>query len=827
MKIYKHQNSEIFDSYVEFMLKKEASGKGEAVQSVVRNVLPGAARVAPEVAGVVADAAADLARIEKNMASSVSEIGVAREAIEALEGKVNLPKTYQNWTRKRFHEALKTEKFKARTARQSLKESQQDLVEQSKELYALIEKGELAKADKAAALEAYNKLQKQHDEATSLLKKMDAAEGKLVNIENSLTGISKKVDEGFEGVEKGLKGVDEGLKTQRTFLEDFRSEVIELITKASGKAPSEAVIKSLDDIEDVAEEAGKQAAITNKARQAGLTEDPNFKAVLDQMDASNKKLDDLAKKVDQANPGSYDEVADAIKKSQKEFEKTWSKKFDDAVKQMAKGGADEKGIFKTFLGEAATSAGKAIGRGVVGFATLAAVVGGIWWYMNSGEDEAAIALKKIDNLSIAVKDSIEKVKPLQFNAGSAGETQKNELLNALRNADAVIPELKTDINEVRAMQITETLDKLDQNVNSFLTNKEALKEDLSNPNGFDEAISSLGRLQFFLKDFKSFLQDTGKAMRRAGLDPGPAAHGGEEVDLTPGAGSGAPPLLIDIYDEKELNIAHLDKDDRSSVLFLVNKRLKHPVYMAFIDPDNHWGGAVQKTGNKRVDYLQSLKVLAQNNLTTPRKVKRWMRGRMRKMGEKFSAGWRMAVRRYRNEGAKFSNKINENLEKTANYIHRNEFSNNSGNIFMKKMADQFTNSYYQDAVKGLDEQYAKSYFAGLKGMYEQNFGRNKEADYMKLYQSHDETGAQLIGNAHSESVAVADAMGNGGLVENVLEQQRKNIGVALSAPTGNFRARHAQLIKELVKLANEADDTGEKDASNMIDKTINNLLGID
>ena len=107
-------------------------------------------------------------------------------------------------------------------------------------------------------------------------------------------------------------------------------------------------------------------------------------------------------------------------------------------------------------------------------------------------------------------------------------------------------------------------------------------------------------------------------------------------------------------------------------------------------------------------------------------------------------------------------------------------------------------------------------------MYDQKLGKT-EADFVKLYKVHKESGADLIGEAHPKTIDIADAMGNGGVVENQIEQHRHNRGVAQSMPSGNFRGRHAWVIQNLVKLADQADEQGCDEASDLIDVALKEL----
>jgi len=124
---------------------------------------------------------------------------------------------------------------------------------------------------------------------------------------------------------------------------------------------------------------------------------------------------------------------------------------------------------------------------------------------------------------------------------------------------------------------------------------------------------------------------------------------------------------------------------------------------------------------------------------------------------------------------------------------------NEGNL--SKIADDCTKSYYKDALLGQnsDDKYMKAYYAGLSSLCDEGLEKRK-ADYKEHYMLHDETGEDLIHDAHPKAIVVSDAIGRGGLVENGLEQKRQSHGVAMSTPTGNYRANYAWLQnKSLIK----------------------------
>jgi len=146
------------------------------------------------------------------------------------------------------------------------------------------------------------------------------------------------------------------------------------------------------------------------------------------------------------------------------------------------------------------------------------------------------------------------------------------------------------------------------------------------------------------------------------------------------------------------------------------------------------------------------------------------------------------------------------LESLANIANDStNITKNTDNQTLEKKADDFSKSYYKDAVTDLNntDKILQSYFAGLGGLYDQRLEKRK-ADFKTLYNVTDETGEDLIHSAHPKEVVVSDSIGRGGLVENGLEQKRQTHGVALSAPTGNYRANYASrhdALKKLVKLS--------------------------
>jgi len=155
-----------------------------------------------------------------------------------------------------------------------------------------------------------------------------------------------------------------------------------------------------------------------------------------------------------------------------------------------------------------------------------------------------------------------------------------------------------------------------------------------------------------------------------------------------------------------------------------------------------------------------------------------------------------------------------------NIMNKNSKSINNQELIRK--AAETRVSYFGDANLGLKDQLTKSYYAGLTGMYNEKPPK-RSSDYKDLYGFQEETGEDLVLEAHPKSVTLADAMGKGGLVENDLEAKEKSTYVALNTPTGNFQSKYASTIGYLNKLAKAADAQGKKEVSKLINQTIQNL----
>lgn len=91
----------------------------------------------------------------------------------------------------------------------------------------------------------------------------------------------------------------------------------------------------------------------------------------------------------------------------------------------------------------------------------------------------------------------------------------------------------------------------------------------------------------------------------------------------------------------------------------------------------------------------------------------------------------------------------------------------------------------------------------------------------KLYDITGETGEQLIGEAHpGGGPTMAPAKEEGGKVETLVEQQKRDMKVVETKPTGK---QAAFLARQLVALANRLDAEGKTEAALLVDKTLAEL----
>nr|BDD46231.1 hypothetical protein 63 [bacterium] len=539
-----------------------------------------------------------------------------------------------------------------------------------------------------------------------------------------------------------------------------------------------------------------------------------------------RHLDEAGKK--KVSKGSKKVVDDAAKKSKDAGKDAGSKKVSkshlpDSLMSAILRGQTWKYVSAYMGAKAAKTLGTLAILAAIGFGGVA-----LWDYMfDSDEELREEYVDSIRDLQRAIVNAASAHKALQFHPDTHGELQNNDLIDELYRSRTLSRDLSNVSDPKSVMAGGEQLDRLEEELNEFSLGRNAILGDLATDKGWEEAQEADQVLRAAINRYKTVVielaergqdLDRGRVREIAGtapIDEGAAAGLPRGGAATPGEEGRA---TIDVFGET-IDISHKPAGFRSAVPRMVRKLLSHPVGMAFLDPHNRWGGFIRKSGNPKVDYLDSLGYLYREGVFTPTQLRRFIRHALPKHGRRRFSGWKNAVKYYRRHPV--SHKTAENLLLSEQLIKE---STNRFHIGMKKMADNFSNKYY-DAISDLSDQYAKSYYAGLKSMHNTKAEKSK-ADYRDLYELHGEKGADLVQEAHPNAVVVSDAMGDGGLVENILEQKSRSEGVAKSAPTGNFRGKHANLavIEALTKIANQADENGTFEVSELIDSTIQSIL---
>jgi hypothetical protein len=84
----------------------------------------------------------------------------------------------------------------------------------------------------------------------------------------------------------------------------------------------------------------------------------------------------------------------------------------------------------------------------------------------------------------------------------------------------------------------------------------------------------------------------------------------------------------------------------------------------------------------------------------------------------------------------------------------------------------------------------------------------------------------MVEKAHPESVYIAEALGDGALVENQNEQHEKMVAVVNKMPNGKLIHNYAACGLELVKFAEECEAAGETEAAELITAIAEKVLDV-
>lgn len=82
----------------------------------------------------------------------------------------------------------------------------------------------------------------------------------------------------------------------------------------------------------------------------------------------------------------------------------------------------------------------------------------------------------------------------------------------------------------------------------------------------------------------------------------------------------------------------------------------------------------------------------------------------------------------------------------------------------------------------------------------------------------------IVEEAHPHPVYVAESQGDGGLVENQIEQQNKLIEMVNKYPTGSLVGRYAYAVNRLVKMAEAAEEVGALDVADALTDTARDII---
>jgi len=465
-------------------------------------------------------------------------------------------------------------------------------------------------------------------------------------------------------------------------------------------------------------------------------------------------------------------------------------------------------------------------------------------------DEKNKINEDLDQIKSKSNETLNCLNSLQFNTEEDPEAYSliNSMISNLNDSSLASEEMDSLLYSGSALSFAQKI-----NEPSMLARVSKISSD---PEKLNQCITNFISIEAPLINTLKLLQDkipkeevstpTDKPRPTSILDKGERNPNDEGIDV----------LGTKIYLSEFKN---LDYATRSAAPVLINKVLLSPTGLSFWDPQGRGaGGYFSKTGpieNQVIEHIRFFlnprsvdRTWQYGVIDNERKLKIFVRKNLPQVARGRGSEYKETRKDYRRKNKKqkempklyfgdkkshYSNdKINKTTNKVTNLVEDN-FNKNilSTNInsyserTMNKKADKISKEYYQDALKDLDDQYAKSYYAGLKSMYDEKLGDEK-ADYKTLYEPLGGSGEKLLEEAYPNSVYVADAKGNGGLVENSSEQHKHNTGVALSIPSGNFRGKYAKIVSELIKIADNADLTNKVTDADLIESTVKDIVNI-
>jgi methyltransferase-like protein len=107
---------------------------------------------------------------------------------------------------------------------------------------------------------------------------------------------------------------------------------------------------------------------------------------------------------------------------------------------------------------------------------------------------------------------------------------------------------------------------------------------------------------------------------------------------------------------------------------------------------------------------------------------------------------------------------------------------------IQKKSDKISDQYYKDASKGLsgNDPLMQTFYKEMSAEYNKKLDvkPHKRKDLMDFFH---EGAEHIMSQAHPASVVIADAMDDGGLIENNIEHYNISREIAYRKPMGNFK----------------------------------------
>jgi hypothetical protein len=865
--IRKSDFSEVFDEYINSMLKKEAGGVPEVLFDFTRNVpvktapapvktAPAPVKTAPATvepatkapSGTVAGAADAATKQAISLANRAKKLNkqliMYSQAVEETIGSGSV-QTVTNIYKDRSADQL-VDAGKLLTSSSIFDSMIKDL----EDISAIVPGGSNIadqltvaikglKAEKNVVMQAQQKLAQHIANPISGAAKAGDVASPTKNINNAAY-VGNEIIDSYRAVINDLVKINQNVSNRNAEL------VAEALQKSHSAGYLEGTAKAMEDMGlSGTPEAAKLIEVSNIARKDSVRASENAARTLPNPTDSAPIINGEAAKAsekgkikgasDAANAASAPVVAPTKGNPAKGSPSTPSNPNSDKA----------NGILSNAMKTFSRSAGNALGSSVfnatkkvisIGSILILVGVAGVIYVLTRDPDgiEVKNELANAMNNTIALFTSNN----VKFIAGSNGLENTNELIDIYRSALSVMKNFEEQATEAELRNYASALGDVQSESTEYLDDKDVIAADLTDEAGWSDAIDSIEdvkRLSNILA--VTILKNAENARAEQASIPDPSsgvAPGIRSPIAKPEEGqSTEEAVTLDIPGSDIVldfnNAPNNTTGFRSAAQKIVNNVLASPVGLAFVDPEGAvWTGALSRS-SKTPDqnyYWRTIGYLYQQGITTPGQLRRHMRHQLERWKRGKGTAWKDALKYYTN---RFNNKYSmefylNNIIKTANLNELEVTSiNKTGNSMkINKFSDEHSNSYVQDALKGLTDEYAKSYLSGLKSMYDERLG-SSEGDQTDLYHPLNGSGAQTIGDAHPESITISESMGKGGLVENLIEQQRGSFEVALSTPTGNFRGKRAEILNALVKRANKADAEGDVELSNLIDEIIVNL----